>query len=346
MAKKLSLTVNGSNNLPVANAGLKLSKIIDINKIEEHKKFKSLYTINDELLERIVDNMVKDGFDQSQPVHIWIVKDENNTEHNYLIDGYTRIAASKKAGFLTVPYFEHHFENFEEAYHYVLHLQIDRRNLSGQEFMQNLRALMGSDYVQNFEGDKASFIAEELGVSERTVKKAISVENNASEEQKARISTGEASINQIYNENHPKKKSENKNIKTQDAGCNVAPQDYKDDITDNSFDDEINEALGDNEGTPTGLNFNHSDGIERPVPSTGDDTVFVTLEEKNIQCKSAEEKGFSDGFYAALIFVLSEIERGKSPKEVYNDERIADLSPQIICNFKLPEDAEEIVGRL
>lgn len=338
MAKKISLMTNGTNNLPVANSGLKLSKIIDINKIEEHEKFKSLYSINEELLERIANNMNEKGFDQSQPVHIWIVKDENQTEHNYLIDGYTRLAASKKAGFTTVPYFEHHFENFDEAYHYVLHLQIDRRNLSGQELMQNLRVLMGSDYVQNFEGDKADFIAEELGVSKRTVNRAISVENNASEEQKKRIEKGEASINQIYNENHPKKKSENNSSQKRDE--------IKENLEDENFNNDISEALSDNEGTPSSLNFNHSDGIERPLPKTGDDTVFITLEEKNIQCKSAEEKGFSDGFYTALVFVLSEILKGRTPKEIYNDERIADLSPEVICNFELPQDAEEITGKL
>ncbi len=337
MAKKLSMMTNGGANLPVANAGLKLSKIIDINKIEEHEKFKSLYTINDELLERIVNNMTENGFDQSQPVHIWILKEEDETEHFYLIDGYTRIAASKKAGYTTVPYFEHHFESFDEAYHYVLHLQIDRRNLSGQEFLQNLRTLMGSDYVQNYKGNKAEAIAKELGVSERTVQRAISVEQNATEEQKARIESGEATVHQIYNENHPKKKSE----KTEDDVRHVTHKNDED-FSVGDFDDGATDALGDNEGSPSGLNFSHSDGIERPATKLSEEEDSERTKER----RTAFEQGFSDGFWKALVFALSEIERGRSAKDVYNDERVADLSPQIICNFELPEDAEDIIGNL
>lgn len=312
MAKKLSMMTNGGANLPVANAGLKLSKIIDINKIEEHEKFKSLYTINNELLERITKNMKEKGFDQSQPVHIWITTDDSGTEHFYLIDGYTRLTALRNAGFTTVPYFEHRFETFEDAYRYVLHLQIDRRNLSGQEFMQNLEILMGSDYVKNYEGNKAELIAKELDVSQRTVERALSVENNATEEQKARIASGEATINEIYKENHSpgEKEKLNRHVSVQEE-------------------DDICDSLSDNSGIPSSLNFNHSDGIERPKPKTGDDTVFVTLEEKNLQVKTAYEEGLKKGSelaYEIYEYILSEIENGKSTDNLRNDEKFEDFS--------------------
>lgn len=305
------MMTNGGVNLPVANAGLKLSKIIDIEKIEEHEKFKSLYTINNELLERITENMKEKGFDQSQPIHIWIFKSEDGTEHNFLIDGYTRLTALRKAGFTTVPYFEHHFETFEEAYRYVLHLQIDRRNLSGQEFMQNLRTLMGSDYVKNYEGNRAELIAKELDVSQRTVERALSVENNATEEQKARIASGKATVNEIYKENHKTKKEKlNRHVSVQE-------------------DNDLSDSLSDNSGTPSSLNFNHSDGIERPKPKTGDDTVFVTLEEKNLQVKTAYEEGLkkgSDLAYEIYEYILSGIENGKSAADLRNDEKFEDFS--------------------
>ena len=98
MAKTLSIVTNGNKgSLPVQNAGLKLSKIIAIEKIEEHEKFKALYSIDEDLLERIADSMKENEFDGSQPVHIWLCKDDDNTEHFYLIDGYTRVKAAKMA---------------------------------------------------------------------------------------------------------------------------------------------------------------------------------------------------------------------------------------------------------
>ena len=65
----------------------------------------------------------------------------------------------------------------------------------------------------------------------------------------------------------------------------------------------------------------------------------------NLQEKGARAEGFSEGFWQALIFALSEVKRGRSPNEVYNDDRVSDLSPQVICNFILPDDAEDILLR-
>ena len=205
MAKKI-LVGGLTNNIPVANSGLKLSKNILIEKIEPHPKFKVLFNIEEELKNRISTDMNDNGYDASQPVHIWLTTDDDEITHYYLIDGYTRVEAAKQAGLKTIPYFEHKFETFEEAHRYVLHLQVDRRNLDGNTLLLNLKELMGSDFIQNVDGKKSDALAKELGVGSRTIEKAISVEKTATDEQKDRIEKGEATINQIYNENHPKKK--------------------------------------------------------------------------------------------------------------------------------------------
>ena len=58
MAKTLSIITNSMNGgLPVQNQGLKLSKILAIEKIEEHERFKELYSIDEDLLNRIADDM-------------------------------------------------------------------------------------------------------------------------------------------------------------------------------------------------------------------------------------------------------------------------------------------------
>lgn len=297
MAKKLNIVTNANKGgLPVQNQGLKLSKIIAIEKIEEHEQFKELYSIDEDLLERISEDMKQNKFDASQPVHIWLSK-ENDIEHFYLIDGYTRVKAAKLAGLQTVPYFEHNFEDFEEAHRYALHLQVDRRNLESSDLLKNIEVLMGSDYIQNMKGNKNAAVGEMLGVSEKTVERANFVEKNATEEQLEAIESGETTINSTYNELKGKTKKTKKKS--------------------NSNDEEFSEALSDNEGTPATLNFNHSDGIERPIPKTGDDTVCVTLEEKNLQCESARQEGFVEGFLQAANYVLMQILHGVDTSATY-----------------------------
>ncbi len=58
MAKKLNIITAGGN-LPFANNGLKLSENILVEKIEEHEKFKNLFSIDKALLNRITVDMEK-----------------------------------------------------------------------------------------------------------------------------------------------------------------------------------------------------------------------------------------------------------------------------------------------
>jgi len=199
MAKTLNLMTTGSS-LPLADSGLKFSKQMLVEKIELHDEFKNLYVIDEQVLERIVKAMKETGFDNSQPVHIWHNSDSDGIEHWYLIDGYTRIKASGLAGISRVPVFEHEFKTFDEAYQYVLKLQVNRRNLDSSELIKNVALLLGTEHVRKFEGDKAELISEELGVSKRTVQKAMSLERNADDNLLDSVKKGEVSVNQAYNQ--------------------------------------------------------------------------------------------------------------------------------------------------
>lgn len=322
MARTLNINKAG-NNIAFADSGLKLSQSIILEKIEVHEKFQKLFQISEELLSRITDSMKEKGFDGSQPLHIWIVTDDDGTVHYYLIDGYTRLAAAKAAGLKMLPYYEHRFNNFDDAYKYVLSLQVNRRNLGGNELLKNISVLMGTEFIQTAEGKKTDAIAEVLQISPSTVKRAIAVEKD--KEIKEKVDSGEITINQGYKEVQKKKQKETK----------------KDD------DDYLSESLDDNSGKPQGLIFNHSDGIERPVLENSDKDVFVTLEEKNIQVEAARKEGYeqgcSDFFYKAVCFCLGETIKGRTPKDIFNDERISDLSPTVISKFELPEDDENLV---
>ena len=312
MAKLINL-----NNMPLATSGLKLSKNISIEEIEEHPFFKELYNIDPVLLERITKSMEKDGFDASQPVHIWITTGEDEIPHKYLFDGYTRVAAARAAGIKIIPYFEHKFETQDEAYMYALHLQVDRRNLSEQELIDNIEKLMGTEYVQNCIGRKSEVIADTLGISARKVQQALSVINDATDEQKEEIASGAKSINKIYKENHPTKKEKKEDSEEigNAAGWTAEPSEYADDFDDDSDDTEtISDALDDTSGDPKGLSISdHSDHIERPSykMSAKEDS------ERTKERHEAYESGFVEGFTKAVNYVLCQKLKNATAKSIY-----------------------------
>lgn len=353
MAKKLNIITAGGN-LPFANNGLKLSENILVEKIEEHEKFKNLFSIDKALLNRITVDMEKNNFDSSQPVHIWVTKGDDGKEHNYLIDGYTRVAASKMAGIKMIPYFKHTFESFEEAHRYALHLQTDRRNLNGIDLLKNIQELMGSDYIQSLEGNKNEAIGKELGISEKTVERANKVNSMASDEQIERIENGEASPNQIYNEiinqetvDEEATDEQRERIESGEATIKDICKEIKAEKKSRkaskkkSSDDDISESLSTNEGTPAGLNFNHSDGIERPSYRLSPEEDSERTKERKAAYEAGLKKG-SDLAYEIYDFILSEIENGKTSEEIRNDSHFDDFSAaRIYRAFNLDDEQKQ-----
>lgn len=353
MAKKLNIITAGGN-LPFANNGLKLSENILVEKIEEHEKFKNLFSIDKALLNRITVDMEKNNFDSSQPVHIWVTKGDDGKEHNYLIDGYTRVAASKMAGIKMIPYFKHTFESFEEAHRYALHLQTDRRNLNGIDLLKNIQELMGSDYIQSLEGNKNEAIGKELGVSEKTVERANKVNSMASGEQIERIENGEASPNQIYNEIINQETVDEEATDEQRERIELGEATIKDICKEikaekksrkaskkKSSDDDISESLSTNEGTPAGLNFNHSDGIERPSYRLSPEEDSERTKERKAAYEAGLKKG-SELAYEIYDFILSEIEGGKTTEEIRNDSHFDDFSvARIYRAFYLDDEQKQ-----
>ena len=353
MAKKLNIITAGGN-LPFANNGLKLSENILVEKIEEHEKFKNLFSIDKALLNRITVDMEKNNFDSSQPVHIWVTKGDDGKEHNYLIDGYTRVAASKMAGIKMIPYFKHTFETFEEAHRYALHLQTDRRNLNGIDLLKNIQELMGSDYIQSLEGNKNEAIGKELGVSEKTVERANKVNSMASGEQIERIENGEASPNQIYNEiinqetvDEEATDEQRERIESGEATIKDICKEIKAEKKSRKAskkkpsDDDISESLSTNEGTPAGLNFNHSDGIERPSYRLSPEEDSERTKERKAAYEAGLKKG-SELAYEIYDFILSEIEGGKTTEEIRNDSHFDDFSvARIYRAFNLDDEQKQ-----
>jgi ParB family chromosome partitioning protein len=200
MIKTLNMLAAG-NDVPIADGRKKFSRMMLIEDIEEHADFKALYKIDAGVLERIVKSMKENGFDESQPVHIWLTEDG----HKYLIDGYTRYTASKKAGITSLPVYEHSFKSFDETYKYVLGLQVNRLNLNGDELLRNIAILSKCEFVKNANKHKADIIAKSLGVSKRTAERAISVEKNADEKMRQQIEKKELTVFQAYKNLHEAK---------------------------------------------------------------------------------------------------------------------------------------------
>ena len=107
------------------------------------------------------------------------------------------------------------------------------------------------------------------------------------------------------------KKAEEKAVAAKQIKSN---DDFEEDI------DDLSESLNDNEGNTRGLNFNNSDGIERP-------SYKLTPEEDDERTRERRQsflQGLSEGFYKALVFACSEIAKGRTPEEVYKDDKVSD----------------------
>lgn len=340
MAKRINILGAGPA-VPFADGGLKLSKSIKISEIEEHPDFKSLFKIDDELLKRIVESINENGFDASQPVHIWVKTDEDGTSHNYLIDGYTRIAALKQSGHETVPYFEHKFESFDNAYKYVLGLQVNRRNLESSELLRNVSRLLGTDFVQNAEGKKSEVIAEVLGVSDRTVEKAISVSENADEETLAKIESGELSVNKAYKQEKAKKKAE-RNVSPEEEELPPPFPEMEGIMSDDA--DDISDALEENDGNPQSVTVRSRDMSEHFTPPQEDEFDKRLIERFKDGFAAGIKKGLSEGAYLIYDKIISMLHKGKTVEEIENDDLFSDFTfSEIAPKFEITTDDEELL---
>jgi hypothetical protein len=86
------------------------------------------------LLDAVVEAMHTWGYDQSQPVMVW-------EAGQALMDGHTRLKAAVQAGFEDVPVYCKSFETEDEALHYAIHLQRQRRNLTDAGIIRCIEAL-------------------------------------------------------------------------------------------------------------------------------------------------------------------------------------------------------------
>lgn len=117
-----------------------------LSTIKTQNLFKTLFPTKNVLIDIIKNDILERGFDKSQPLIIW-------KETGVLLDGHTRLEASKRANIKTVPITEKTFKSEEEALEYAISLQINRRNLTDGELFKCISTI---DMRKSHGGDRRS----------------------------------------------------------------------------------------------------------------------------------------------------------------------------------------------
>lgn len=366
-------TIFGGKSIISKNTGF---ETIEVEKITEDPKgdFVNLFPFNEDSARSIAESMLNKGYDKTQVIHVAKILEEPETIDNPIrIDGAHRCWAAKEAGIEKIPVYIHTFETRVEALIYAYELQLNRRNLEAHEKFKAFRKLDALKNPGRKNGDSAEAVGKSsveigkaIGESSRTVERMRRITKFGCEELTEMVDTNQikiheaeqlisqivknidsetienlklgkisvAEVKELLEAKKAEEKAAAKQIKSND--------DFEEDFVpfeDNI--DDLSESLNDNEGNPRGLNFNHSDGIERPSNKLSPEEDSERTRER----RQAYLQGVSEGFYKALVYACSEIAKGRTPEEVYKDDKVSDLSPSVIEKFELPDDAEEIVGR-
>jgi len=184
----------------------------DPMEINTASPFKDLFPVKPGELERIEKSMETKGYDSAHPIIVW--KGHNST----VIDGHTRLAASKKLMFNLIPVILKEFKDETVALEYAINSQVNRRNLTDAELIKCMneldkRKIAGrpskfATPVANF-GRSSDKTAELLGISRGKVEKIRTINSHASDDIKAAVSDGKMSINKAYNKTMETRKQAN-----------------------------------------------------------------------------------------------------------------------------------------
>jgi len=187
-----------------------MNKYIDIESIKTAEPFKSLFPISPSILSAITESIIHAGYDVSKPIVIW-------DETDILLDGHTRLEASKQAGFDSIPACRVPFASEDEAFDYAVRQQRDRRNLTDADILRlvaicDQRRKSGertdlASHDARSSGKSAADTADKVGVSTSKIERARRVIAQADEPTRAAVMAGEKSINAAAKEIAEKKKA-------------------------------------------------------------------------------------------------------------------------------------------
>lgn len=333
--------------------------------------FAKLFNTDETLINDIAQSMSNEGFNPNRPLDMAIILAEDDTKDNpILIEGHQRLLAAKQAGIDEVPVYVHTFDTRNDALKAAIEYNCKRRQLTDGEkakavmMLDNLKKTGPKEDDDTGYGKSAEEIADTIGMGVRNVEKARNVMNNGDDETKEALLNDEISINAADKKTNEQKKAAKSQSDTDNdnAGTNGIYIDTGSKNDDDTADDGFSDALEDNSGNPSAVTIpTFSDGIERPTMTSeermasdrvtlarkeGYDKAYMEQEEiiKDLEQKVLDTA--ADCFAKGVKFALSEIARGRAPSEVWHDERIADMSGELMVKFELPDDAESIIAGL
>ena len=165
----------------------------------------SVFPIRDETAAAIAESMREIGYDQSEPIVVW-------SGAGVVVDGHTRLAASKSVGLDRVYVEERAFGDKRDALEYAIRRQRDRRNLNRQELAGFIaRAVETLDRVKpqgqrsdlasgdaKSAGKSAAETAEKIGASQAQVERVRTVLSSTDEATKTALRNGKTTVNGAY----------------------------------------------------------------------------------------------------------------------------------------------------
>jgi ParB family chromosome partitioning protein len=168
-----------------------------IENIKTASPFRDLFPIREEVLERIVWDMRKNGYDPGTPIVLW------DRPHPVVIDGHSRLRAARKAGLFQIPVVRKKFPDEAAALQYAVGCQRNRRNMRDTNILRCITELeilsepKCHDEIHVL-GQTPQTTAALLGISTRKVQKTRAVLRRAPKELIAAVQAGEISINKAY----------------------------------------------------------------------------------------------------------------------------------------------------
>jgi ParB family chromosome partitioning protein len=168
------------------------ARMMPVESITTDMSLSQIFPIKEQNLNEITESIRKDGYDKSQPIVI-------DRETKAVIDGHTRLAAAKKAELAEIPVVERSFASKEDAILYCYNRQLQRRNLTPAEILAAVQTLEGKRSERG-SGRGAEKLAEQLGVSSRTVFRAKKILNEAPAEKIEAVKNGDKTIGEVYKE--------------------------------------------------------------------------------------------------------------------------------------------------
>ena len=167
--------------------GVYFVRVVDV---KLHSNFQSLFPINKKVRDSIAESIRKDGFNKDYPLVIW-------KEKGYLIDGHTRLAASKVIGIKKLPVIYKSFDSTKDATDFALSLQFNRRNLKDADLFSFVLT-MDIEHLPG-PGRKQERLAKVCNISVTKAMRLLKVKNESSDLQKKQILDANLSINSVYN---------------------------------------------------------------------------------------------------------------------------------------------------